>query len=34
MTIRLLGHFNLEPRDIEIGEHAVVQVARIIEWKL
>lgn len=34
MPICLLSHLNLEPREVEVREHAVVRVARIVEGKL
>lgn len=34
MTICVAGHFDLEAGEVEVGEHAVVGAARIIEWQL
>lgn len=34
MAIGITGHFDLESVEIEVGEHAVVGTARIVEWEL
>jgi len=34
MTIGVTGHFDLESVEIEVGEHAVVGTACIVEWEL
>lgn len=34
MTIGVTGHFHLESVEIEVGEHAVVGTACIVEWEL
>jgi hypothetical protein len=34
MTVSVPGHLNLQPGDIQISEHAILRVARIVKRKL
>lgn len=34
MAVRILGHFHFETGDIQIGEHAIMYAAGIVEGKL